>query len=178
MKPVKVEMYGNLAPWTEKHVESALSFQRKYGLAPPSSFDEIARPFEPTKCPIALYDLRRQFMAMLGLYVYFWAQPSRVATEYYDYDDAQHASALLALALRDVGIVEPSGGFILTAPTYALHIKHDGAWLRNTPPPQKKGRVPTSVDAWTKREVFEYMREGATYPTLTWQDAFPQRWTS
>lgn len=171
---VKVEMYGDLAPWAEKHVEAALSFQRTHGLTLPSSFDEIARPFASTKCPVALYDLRRQFMAMLGL-KFFWGQPGRVAAVYDE--DTQHASALLALALRDVGLVEPSGGFVLTAPTYALHIKHDGAWLRNTPPPQKKGRVPTS-DAWTKREVFEYMREGATYPTLTWQDAFPQRWSS
>lgn len=158
---MKVDSYGRLLAWDEDRVEKARAFLHAYGL----STEALASvPFVP-----AYYnELRTRFVNMIGLEVKLGHVTGTCDTE--------HASALLYLAQRDVGVMEPSGGFILTAPTHALHIKHDGAWRRDHPSEKGKGQ-PVS-DAWVKRGVFSWVRDGDTCPTLTWETALPQRWTS
>ena len=156
-----VHSYGRLLAWDAEHVEKARAFLRTYGLSTsPEGFDPA--PFVP-----AYYnELRTRFVNMIGLEVKLGHVTGTCDTE--------HASALLYLAQRDVGIMEPSGGFILSAPTHALHIKHDGAWRRSLASPKSSGQP--ARDAWVKRDVRSWVRDGDTCPTLTWETALPQRW--
>lgn len=155
---MEVVSYGRLLAWDANHVEKARTFLSTYGLS-------TAAPTPVPLVPTYYNELRTRFVHMLELEVNLGHVTGTCDTE--------HASALLYLAQRDVGIMELSGGFILTAPTHALHIKHDGAWRRDHPS-ENKG-IPTS-DAWVRRDVFSWARDGDTHPVLTWETALPQRW--